>query len=194
MVNFEQIAESCVKKYQEGLDKNVKHLQTLYVAISKDDDVTCSLTPSILKDAYRCILIHKCNSSVYPNVYCINYISEKGGVTNGFIDKGYSISIEPDFNVQPPYPFYLLILENSNYGISFTFKRPFEDKLQKLWNIYCKVKDAKSKEELILLKKIIENEKKQSEIKAELDSAYHLLDELNSKYRKLLDDIKSLVE
>ena len=193
MVNFEQIAESCVKKYQEGLDKNVKHLQTLYVAISKDDDVTCSLTPSILKDAYRCILIHKCNSSVYPNVYRINYISEKGGVTNGFIDKEYYISIEPDFNVQQPFPFYL-ILNNSIYGISFTFKRPFEDKLQKIWNIYCKVKDAKSKEELILLKKIVGNEKKQSEIKADLDSAYHLLDELNNKYRKLLDDIKSLVE
>ena len=193
MVNFEQIAESCVKKYQEGLDKNVKHLQTLYVASSKDVDVTCSLTPFILKDAYRCILIHKCNSSVYPNVYRINYISEKGGVTNGFIDKEYYISIETDFNVQSPYPFYL-ILKNSNYDILFSFKIPFEDKLQKIWNIYCKVKDAKSKEELILLKKIIENEKKQSEIKADLDSAYHLLDELNNKYRKLLDDIKSLVE
>ena len=192
MVNFEQIAESCVKKYQEGLDKNVKHLQTLYVAISKDDDVTCSLTPSILKDAYRCILIHKCNSSVYPNVYRINYISEKGGVTNGFIDKDYYISVKPDLHVQP-YSFYL-ILENSKYDILFSFKIPFEDKLQKIWNIYCKVKDVKSKEELILLKKIIGNEKKQSEIKAELDSAYHLLDELNNKYRKLLDDIKSLVE
>ena len=189
MVNIEQVAELCVKKFQANLDKYYHYAGTLYAAISVDNKVFCSQSPHVLNNAHRCILIHKKEGNGCPDVYKLNYINENFCVTDGFIDKSFYLIIK---HTGPNYDF--LVLQNNDYDISFDFSYPFEDKLQKIWNIYCKVKDAKSKEEIILLKKIIENEKKQSEIKAELDSAYHLLDELNSKYRKLFDDIKSLVE
>ena len=188
-VNIEQVAESCVKKFQASLDIYYHYAGTLYAAISVDNKVFCSQSPHVLNNAHRCILIHKKEGNGCPDVYKLNYINENFCVTDGFIDKSFYLIIK---HTGPNYDF--LVLQNNDYDISFDFSYPFEDKLQKIWNIYCKVKDAKSKEEIILLKKIIENEKKQSEIKAELDSAYHLLDELNSKYRKLFDDIKSLVE
>ena len=105
-------------------------------------------------------------------------------MTDGYIGNGFYLSAESS-------PQYRLILKKHDPSITYTFNLPFEDKMQKIWDVYFKLKGAKSKEELLLRDKMIKNE--DSGIKAELDSAYQLLEELNNKYKKLLDDIRAIV-
>lgn len=190
-INIKQLAEFCLKEFQDNLDSIYKYAGTIYVAISIDNKVKISNTLQILNNAYRCILIIKTRRIDNSRIdYYVNYISELGCVTNGFLGNGFYLKTQYISQVLQ----YQLNLYHADYNIAFEINPPFEHQLQKLWDIYCKVKDVKSKEELLLLKRKIENKNGYSSIKAELDYAYQQLDELNAKYKKLLDSIKGLIE
>ncbi len=190
-INIKQLAELSLKEFQDNLDSIYKYAGTIYVAISIDNKVKISNTPQILNNAYRCILIIKTRRIDNSRIdYYVNYISELGCVTNGFLGNGFYLKTQYISQALQ----YQLSLYHADYGITFDFNNPFEDKMQDLWDVYCKVKYVKSREELLLLKRKIENNQSYSAIKAELESAYQQLEELNAKYKKLLDSIKGLIE
>lgn len=184
-VSIKQLAQFCVEKFQKSIYKDYNYAGTLYVAVYCTNQVECSITPHILDGAMSCFLIHKQKYLYNDRVeYKVDYINENNSVTDGYIGNGFYLRAQTTGQ-------YSLILQKHDPLITYTFNLPFEDKMQKIWDVYCKLKGAKSKEELLLRNKMIKNE--DSGIKAELDSAYQLLEELNNKYKKLLDDIRAIV-
>lgn len=184
-VNFNEIAEYCINRYKEH--NNYKG--TLYVAISSDDKVHCSNTTHILSYASKLILIHKRRDKegfYGHDEYDLEFIDQDGSVTDGYIGNGLrlytSSSMSLDYEI------------NSDRSTNVkSWSDPFENKMQEIWNLCCKFRNIKSEEEAQLLIDAIENEDTHRKLKEEIDSAYKSLDELNQKYRDLLDRINKLI-
>ena len=74
---------------------------------------------------------------------------------------------------------------------------PFEDKMQKVWDLYLRVKKAKSNAEIELIEKMIEKDEtilEQEKEIANLKFTNRLLEKQKKQYKILLDEIKELVK
>ena len=191
--DFIEIAELCINRYKEKHNTNYdRYIGTLYVAISSDDKVFCSNTTHILSHASKLILIHKREAlavSNWYNWYKLEFIDKNGSVTEGYLGDGLKLNI--DYSGSWANQAMTLWYEddyNSRYVKDWY--SPFENKMQEIWDICCKFRDIKSKDEAELLLEVIHDEETRLELKAELDSVNKALDELNLKYRDLLNKIK----
>lgn len=195
MLNFEELSEFCIKRYKDSLSsENESYVKTLYVAISEDNEVYCSTTPHILSKAHRCILIHSRSALAVSNWYTwytLEYIDKDGSVTGGFLGNGFSIYTDwvGSWSNQRMY------LKHEDLEI-YSCPAPFEDKMQKVWDLYQRVKKAKSNAEIELIAEMIEKDEtilEQEKEIASLKFTNKLLEKQKKQYKNLLDDIKVLV-
>jgi hypothetical protein len=195
-VDFIKLAEHCVTKIKLSLEagKDEIYLGTLFVAIQDDDRVFCSKTWHILEYATKCILIHSYTKKAVTNWYkwfFLEYIDENGSITNGFLGNGFRLFTDWG----RAWSDQRIILEHDNLQI-YSLPAPFEDKMQKIWNLFLKVREAESNAEIKLLSEIIWKDDKileqENEI-ASLNFTNKLLEKQKEQYEHLLGEIKELI-
>ncbi len=83
MADFIELSQVSLRKYRYSLGSvdTERYKNTLYVAISENNQVSCAYNPVILKEAYQCILIH-CKSKIavtnWYNWYKVEFINHNG--------------------------------------------------------------------------------------------------------------------
>lgn len=198
--NFVDIAESCVKSYINYVnaeDKKVattlRYKETLFVAIYEDNHVLCSTQPNILENAHKCILIHSETEKISNTFtwYKVECIDEKGCVTTGNL--GNAI-LGTDWIGH--WDNQRLELTYKGVGIIYSCKEPFENHMQELWNVYTRANSMKTNSEIMMMKYLLDKDKKILELKKEIDNINftkeYLQNQIN-EYRKILDDLKEII-
>ena len=195
MPKFKELSEFCVNRYKESITgENERYVNTLYVAITEENEVYCSNTPQILSKAHKCILIHSCSALAYTNWhtwYTLEYINKDGSVTEGFLGNGFRIYT----HWVGSWANQRMFLKHEDLEI-FSCQAPFEDKMQKVWDLYLRVKKAKSNAEIELIAEMIEKDEtilEQGKEIANLKFTNKLLEKQKKQYKQLLDEIKELV-
>ena len=195
MVDFIEISEYCINRYKETIaSDNDSYTGTTFVAITSDDEVLCSTTPHILNKAKKCILIHSKSALAISNCYIwysIEFIGTNGEVTNGLLGDGFKIYS----NWEGVWSNRLLYLAYNDLTL-YSCHAPFDDKMQKVWDVYLRAKKVKSQAELKLMAELIEKDEKILELEekiANLKFDNILLEKQKKQYVGLLKDINELV-
>jgi hypothetical protein len=69
-IDFVELATFCVNRYKEThTGSGERYEGTLYAAIFDNNEVRCSTTPHILRNAEQCILIHHRSQIAISNWY-----------------------------------------------------------------------------------------------------------------------------
>ena len=197
-IDFGDIAKFCVTRFKESLNPEYqKYIETLYVSISSDNEVICSTTPHCLGNAEKCLLIHVKSQLEFTNWYrwyTVEYINEEGAVTDGHLDGGFRLSSTWRGNYRN---MVLNLLYDKNPPVQiYSCPEPFFDKMQKVWDLYRKVKKIKSEAELEFISEIIYQDEKIIELEkniADLKFTNRLLEKQKNQYKDLLKEIKELV-
>ena len=201
MDSFKDIAKYCVERYKTSLDKeSERYLGTLYVSIDEHDFVDCSTTPHILSQATKCILIHSRQALAITNWYTwykVEYIDEEGNVTYGMLGNGFRLSshFRQDYRDQR-----LNLLHDKDINettLIYSVQAPFEDKMQKVWDVYLRAKRAKSQAALELMAELIEKDETILELEGEIANLKFtniLLEKQKKQYRGLLRQIREMVD
>lgn len=196
MDSFKDIAKYCIERYKNSLeDECEKYVGTLYVSIDEHDFVDCSTTPHILSQARKCILIHSRKSLAVSNWYTwykVEYIDEEGCVTDGMLGNGFRLYS----NYRGSFSNQVLILYHNDLEI-YSCPAPFEDKMQKVWDIYLKARKMNSQEARELMADLIYKDETILELEgqiADLKFSNILLEKQKKQYRGLLKQIKEMVE
>ena len=184
MIDFVELATFCAKEGRPDLVR--KYERTHYVSISEDNTVQCSLTPHILSNAYQCILMHEMSDVPISNTYYwyeFEFINSEGCV--------FSSDLGNDFNLKS------FRRKNSAPFVELRYKDNFlysNLKIQKVWELYSKIKDIPSETERRLVIKLFEKDEKLFELEKDIEDftfANHLLKLERDQYKSLLDEIKS---
>ena len=195
-VDFIEIANYCVNRYKESHNnpENI-YVDTLYAAITKDNQVLTSSTPHILRNANKCILIHQRSKLALSNWYSwykIEYINEEGCVFDIELGNGFTL----DIMAWGSYANQVMSLDYEGEHI-YWCKRPWTDKLPKVWEMYTKVKDLKTKGEIALIAELFRKDEtilKLEKEKEDFKYKEELLKQERDQYKDLLDEIKEMVE
>ena len=169
-IDFIELAEYCRKEYEEKHTNSESSYEgTFYVAVSKDDEITVSTTPHILRDAHRCILIHK-SEVLDGGCWCYHHkfemIDEKGAVHNDLIDENCSITM-----IERYYKSEMTLNWHDSRIATFTEgKDSYKDAFPKFWKLYLKCRECSCEEEAILLGRLYEKDQKILELERENDS------------------------
>ncbi len=201
MADFKELADFCVNRYKDSLNPEYqKYVETLYVSISDDDEVRCSTTPHILNNAYRCILIHVRSELAVSNWYAwykLEYIDENGSVSDGKLGNGFRLVSYYGQSYRDQKLNLVRDFDINNTTLIYSFTAPFEEKMQKVWDLYRRVKNAKSQAELELIIDLINKDDQIVELEgkiADLNFTNLLLEKQNKQYKRILDEIKVLVK
>ena len=194
-INFFELAELCVDTFKnEHNTGSDRYVRTLYVSISEDNQVSCSITPHVLRNASKCILIHErstCAATNYYSWYKVQYINGNGCVFDECFGDGYTLKTAI-------YGSYLnrKIEFRLNDMVLYSFWAPFEDKIAKIWELYQNVKDIKSEREVKMVADMFRKDERLFELGREIDGfkyENHILKLERDQYRDLLDEIKEMV-
>lgn len=181
MIDFIKCAQSSLQSYKESIGSKENYVNTLYVAISENDKVSCSYEPSVLSNAYQCILIH-CRSSLavtnYYRWYKAEFINYKGQNLGGIIGNDCHFNI--DWIVS--WSNQVLHLYHQKEVLYFCHP-PFEGHMQGLWDAYCGTFN-RGKDDIAAL---------HSEL-AKKDEQIHRLEEQISIYRSMLAGVKDIIK
>lgn len=199
-IDFVELGTYCQTEYRKSLDsQKEEYRKTLFVAIKDDNNISISTTPHILSYASKCILIHECSSLAVTNWYTwylVQFINEKGEVLVNRIDQEFKLLIAACGGYA-----------NQRLGLSadgieyLSYPVPWEASWEKciktMWNLYVRLKQAKTKSERELISALFRKDQKILELeKANQDFEYktHLLESEKEMYKGILDDIKNILE
>lgn len=195
-INFVELADFCVNRYKENHSgKTNVYDRTLYVSITEDNRVLCSYTPHILRNAYKCILVHQRSEKAVTNWYAwytVEYIDEKGCVHGTKLENGFELYVTWLDKWSNMY--MGLYYENNSL---YTCYSPWEEHLPKIWELYTRVKDVKSKKEIFLISDIFNKDDtilKNEKEKEDLKFTEYLLKQERDQYKEMLDEIKKMLE
>ena len=195
-IDFIELATFCVNRYKVAHTNNRNIYDgTLYVAILEDNQVLCSRTPHVLKNAEKCLLIHqhsKLAISNYYSWYNVEFIDEKGCVFDGNLGNGFKLDVCPlnQFSNQMMRLLY-------NQSELFWCEPPFEAHIAKVWELYTRLKDIQTMREICLIAELYRKDEKILELEKEVkDFSYtnQLLKQERDQYKELLDEIKEMVD
>jgi hypothetical protein len=182
--SLEDLAQFCIDRLKDSEDV---FIDTLYIAITDSNKVICSKTPHILWQANKCILLNL----VSKGFYTINYIDEDGQVSDGNLGKGFKL-MAPVFDSSRKPQIKLLY----NKIVLYSFGLPWEDHMQKMWNLYLRAKSAGSEAEISLMANLIKKNDKILCLEDELANYKfdnQLLKQQISLYKELLEKISSII-
>lgn len=191
-IDFVELASYCTNKYRESHNTNSNsYAGTLYVAILENNQVLCSRTPHVLKNAEKCILVHQRDQLAVSNYYYwynIDYIDENGCVSNGNLGDGFSI----DVSAWGSFSNQIMSLDYNGSHL-FWCGVPFEDHMPKVWELYTRLKDIPAEKEIKLIADLFRKDEKILDLEKEIEDfkfTNHLLEQERNQYRELLDEIK----
>ena len=133
-------------------------MDTLFVAIVEGNRALCSKTPHILRDAGECILIHQRSEKAVTNWYSwykVEYIDGEGCVFDGNLGEKFSlyiVSIDSFSNQR-------MQLSYDNRVI-YSCRRPWEDHMAKVWQLYSRVRGIESANEIKLIAELFKKDEK----------------------------------
>ncbi len=200
MAKFRELSNFCIERYKESLNSEYqKYIKTLYVSISDDNEVKCSTTPHILVNAYRCILIHVRSELAMTNWYTwykVEYIDEEGCVTDGKLGNGFRLGSHFRGNYLDQRLNLLHDKDINDTTLIYSISAPFEEKMQKVWDVYRRARKAKSQAGLELMADLIEKDEKILDLEGEIANLKFtniLLEKQKKQYRGLLKQIEEMV-
>ena len=194
-IDFIELATFCVNRYRDSLTgPRVRYMDTLFVAIVEGNRVLCSKTPHILRDAGECILIHQRSEKAVTNWYSwykVEYIDGEGCVFDGNLGEKFSLYIVSinSFSNQR------MQLSYDNRVI-YSCRRPWEDHMAKVWQLYSRVRGIESANEIKLIADLFKKDEKILELEKEIEDfrfSNRLLEQEREQYRDLLDEIRQIV-
>ena len=201
MDSFKDIAKYCVERYKTSLDEeSERYVGTLYVSIDEHDFVDCSTTPHILSQATKCILIHSRRALAVSNWYTwykVEYIDEEGCVTDGMLGNGFRLHSTYRGSYMDQRLNLLHDKDINETTLIYSVPAPFEDKMQKVWNLYLRAKKAQSQASLELMSELIEKDETILELEGEIANLKFtniLLEKQKKQYRGLLRQIREMVD
>ena len=197
-IDFIELATFCVNRYKEAhTGSGERYEGTLYVAILDDNEVRCSTTPHILRNAEQCILIHHRSQIAISNWYSwyfVEYINAEGSVCGGNLENSFKLKIESwgSFSNQ------VMSLSYGNDNLNLYWcKAPFDKGIKKAWELYSKLKEIKTLSEIKLIADLFMKDEKIFELKNKVEDftfANHLLKLERDQYKDLLKDICDIVK
>lgn len=196
MDSFKDIAKYCTERFKNSLDEgSERYVGTLYVSIDEHNFVDCSTTPHILSQATKCILIHSRQALAITRWYTwykVEYIDEEGSVTDGMLGNGFRLysTNRGSFLDQ------VLILYHDDLEI-YSCPAPFEDKMQKVWDVYLRARKMNSQAARELMAELIEKDETILELEGEIANLKFtniLLEKQKKQYRGLLRQIREMVD
>jgi hypothetical protein len=187
-VNFVELATYCTNRAKEARSAwGGKYERTHYVCILEDNTVKYSMTPHVLRDAYQCILMHERSEIPISNLYYwyeFEYINPEGCV--------FASDSENDFD---------LISYKRKQSASFIQLRYKKNNtlysnlnIQKVWELYSKIKDIPSETEMKLVVDLFRKDEKLFELEKQIQDfsfSNQLLKRERDQYKELLDEIKA---
>lgn len=195
-VNFMELADFCIDRYKTSLeDKRERYVDTLFVAIFKDNEVLCSKTSHLLGDASKCILIHHKKKIAVTNWYDwykVEYINEEGCVFDGNMTDGFSFEI----TWQDSYAEQRMRLCYNN-RIMYSCRKPWEDSMAKIWELYIKLKNIESDKEKKLVADLFKKDEKIFELEkqnADFKFSNYMLEQERDQYKGLLEEIRDMIK
>lgn len=195
--DFIELAKNLQKEYKASVEreKDSEYVDTLFAAITDDNTVLVSMTPDILSNASKCILIHHQSSlaiTYWYSWYLIQYINEIGAVLDSRLDDEFELRIVASGRYSNQ------MMQLSANHMTYCWKRrPWENCIQSVWNLYLRLKEAKTASERKLIASCFEKDEKILELeKNNEDFSYkvHLLESERDQYKQMLDEIKEMVE
>ncbi len=192
-IDFIELATYSTEKYKETHNRNdVRYIHTLYVAIDEDNNVKCSKTPHILKGAVQCLLIHHnqiwSEKADWYSLDDVEYIDKEGCVLER--------NLGGKFDIQTSASASVMTLSYNGQEL-YSCYAPWEDNIGKIWNLYCEVKDLKSTNEIKLVASLFKKNETILELKKEIENfkfTEYLLEQERNQYKRMLDEIKEMVE
>jgi len=185
-IDFVELATFCANRAKEARSSwGGKYERTHYVSILEDNTVKYSMTPHVLRNAHECILMHERSEIPISNLYYwyeFEYINPEGCV--------FVSDLENDFD---------LISYKSKHSAPFIELRYKENflysnlNIQKVWELYSKIKDIPTETERKLVVDLFEKDEKIFELEEQIKDfsfANQLLKQERDQYKELLDEIK----
>lgn len=185
-IDFVELATFCANRAKETRSSwGGKYERTHYISILEDNTVKYSMTPHVLRNAHECILMHERSEIPISNLYYwyeFEYINPEGCV--------FASDLENDFN---------LISYKSKHSAPFIELRYKENflysnlNIQKVWELYSKIKDIPTETERKLVVDLFEKDEKIFELEEQIKDfsfANQLLKQERDQYKELLDEIK----
>lgn len=197
-IDFVELATFCVNRYKEAhTGSGERYEGTLYVAILDDNEVRCSTTPHILRNAEQCILIHHKSQIAISNWYSwyfVEYINAEGSVCGGNLENSFMLKIESwgSFSNQVMSHSY----GNDNLNL-YWCKAPFDKGIKKAWELYSKIKEIKTLSEIKLIADLFMKDEKIFELNNKVEDftfANHLLKLERDQYKDILKEICDIVK
>ena len=179
MVDFIKLSKESLNRYRYSLGSvdTERYINTLYVAISENNKVTCAYDSVILGDAYQCIIIH-CKSSLavtnWHRWYKPEFINSNGYNLGEIIGNDCSIRI----NWEGSWSNQVLKLYQKDKEL-YSGNAPFENHMQSLWNAYCNTLNNQN-DRIEDLQTII----------AQKEERIHVLEEQLIQYKNVIDGIR----
>jgi hypothetical protein len=193
-VNLFELATYCQNRFkEEHSTKEDSYVKTLFVAITNEEDVIPSTTPHILKEAEQCILIHQrvlLDVYIYRSHYRVEFIDKYGVVHDQQLDNQFSLYTGLSSNNQT-----VMWLKYANKTI-YTCTIPWENSIEKMWQLYSKVKDVKSPTEIKLIAELFQKDEKILDLEKQIEDfkfTKQLLEQQRNQYKSLLDEVKELL-
>lgn len=179
MVDFIELAQVSLYRFRQSLGSvdQERYVNTLYVAISENNEVICSYDSAILGNAYQCIIIH-CKSVLaitnWHSWYKPEFINRNGYNLGEILGNDCSIRIkwEGSWSNQ------VLKLYQRDEEL-YSGNAPFENHMQSLWNAYCNTLNN-ANDSIEYLQTII----------AQKEERIHVLQEQLIQYKNVIDGIR----
>jgi hypothetical protein len=127
----------------------------------------------------------------------VEYIDEEGCVTDGKLGNGYRLCSTYGRNYLDQKLNLLHDKDVNNTTLICSFSAPFEEKMQKVWDLYLRVKKVKSQAELEMIIDLIDKDEQILELEgqiADLKFTNILLEKQKKQYRGLLRQIREMVD
>lgn len=193
-VDFIELAEFCTKRYKElNTSPRDRYVGTLYVAILEDNQLKCSTTPHVLKDAVKCMMIHERSAlaeTLWHPYGLLEFIDSEGRVHDSNLGNDFNLTIYR-------WEYDSLKIELS-YKENQLFKcgEPFDKNILKIWNLYTTIMNMTSVSEMMLVVDAFEKDERILELERQIEDfkfTNNLLERERDQYKDMLDEIKELL-
>lgn len=195
-INFIELATFCQNEKRETYENmnDTRYAFTIFVAITKDNQVLASRTPHILSNAHKCILIHTRSTLAITNRYNwydIQFINEYGQVLEDALDDEFSLEV-------CAYGGYAnQRIDLSADGMQYySASMPCDNSIADIWKLYLRLKEAKTRSERELISELFRKDRQILELAKEVENfkfTTHMLEEEKLMYKSLLKEIQEMV-
>lgn len=189
-VDFVELATFCANRAKEGGTRWAgKYVRTHYISILEDNTIQCSMTPHILRKASKCLLMHEMSEIPISNIYYwyeFEFINSEGCVI--------AFDLENGFNLES------FKSKQTSSSIELRYKNNYlysNLNIQKVWDLYTKIKDIPSLSEMKFIVDLYEKDEKIFELEKKLEDftfTNHLLKLEREQYKELLSEIRDIVK